>query len=191
MTKREFLETLNKALGAVPEDIKAEILGDFTEHFDAGASEGKSEAAVAASLGEPKRIAKLYLADDAVKRAQKKASLKNVLFMVLAVLRYKLGGGLAVGVVYLISLCVTVVFLLCAAALILGGLGTAALAIASALKSMWPYFLLYLCALLLFSSAGGLMLNAGTAFFKKTVSKMPRFAERVMGRNGKGGNAHA
>ncbi|MCE5236510.1 MAG: DUF1700 domain-containing protein [Eubacteriales bacterium] len=191
MTKREFLEALNKALGTVPEDVKAEILGDFAEHFDAGASEGKSEAAVAAALGEPRRIAKLYFADDAVKRAQKKASLKNVLSMVLAVLRYKLGGGLAVGAAYLICLCVTALFLLCAVTFFLGGLGTAALAIASALKNIWPYFLPYLCALLLFLSAGGLMLNSATAFFKKTVGRMPRFAERVTGRKRKGGNAHA
>ncbi|HWS29449.1 MAG TPA: DUF1700 domain-containing protein [Clostridia bacterium] len=191
MTRHEFLEELSAALRMAPADVREEVLSDFGEHFDAGSLEGKSEAAIAEALGDPKRIARLYFADDAVKRAREKANLKSIFSMVLAVLRYKLGGGLAVAMAYLICLCAAICIFAGSFALLLAGLGAAALTVASAVKSLWPYFLLYLLALFLFASAGALTFNGGTAFFKRTVKKMPLFAERMMGRGKKGGPSHA
>jgi uncharacterized membrane protein len=191
MTKNEFIETLTKALRTAPADVIAEVLSDFNEHFEVGMLEGKNEAAIAAALGDPKRIAKLYFADDAVKRARQKADFKSVFSMVFAVLRFKLGGGLAVASIYLVCLCVTLCIFLSAVALFLLGLGAAALAIASAIRLLWPYFLLYLIALFLFVSAGGLTFNGGTAFFNSTIKKMPLFAERMMGHKRNGGSRHA
>ncbi len=191
MTKHEFIETLSKALRAAPADVIAEIRSDFEEHFEAGILEGKCEPAIAEALGDPKRIAKLYFADNAVKRARQKADLKSVFSMVLAVLRFKLGGGLAVASIYLICLLVALCIFLSAFALLLIGFGLAALAVASAIKLLWHYFLLYLIALFLFASAGGLTFNGGKAFFNSTIKKMPLFAERMMGQKRNGGTRHA
>lgn len=191
MTKHEFLETLAEALGALPQEIKTEILGDFSEHFDAGLAEGKSEASIAAALGDPKRIAKLYFADEAIKRAHQRASFKNTLSMVFAVLRFKLGGGLMVAAAYFLSLVLTALIYVGAAVLLLAAVGFAALCAASAIKGMWIYFAFYLFAMLLFVSAGALTLGGGAAFFKNTVAKMPLFAQRMMKNAKKGGNAHA
>lgn len=191
MTKHEFIETLSKALRAAPADVIAEIRSDFEEHFEAGILEGKSEPAIAEALGDPKRIAKLYFADDAVKRARQKANLKSVFSMVLAVLRFKLGGGLAVASVYLVCLLVALCIFLSALSLFLIGFGLAVLAVASAIKLLWHYFLLYLIALFLFASAGGLTFNGGKAFFNSTIKKMPLFAERMMGQKRNGGTRHA
>lgn len=191
MTKHEFIETLSKALRAAPANVIAEIRSDFEEHFEAGILEGKCEPAIAEALGDPKRIAKLYFADNAVKRARQKADLKSVFSMVLAVLRFKLGGGLAVTSIYLICLLVALCIFLSAFALLLIGFGLAALAVASAIKLLWHYFLLYLIALFLFASAGGLTFNGGKAFFNSTIKKMPLFAERMMGQKRNGGTRHA
>jgi len=191
MTKHEFIETLSNALRTAPADAIAEILSDFNEHFEAGMLEGKSETAIAAALGDPKRIAKLYFADDAVKRARQKADFKSVFSMVFAVLRFKLGGGLAVASIYLVCLCVTLCIFLSAVALFFVGLGAAVLAIASVLKILWPYFFLYLIALFFFLSAGGLTFNGGIAFFNSTIKKMPLFAERMMGHGRNGGSRNA
>lgn len=191
MTKHEFIETLSKALRAAPANVIAEIRSDFEEHFEAGILEGKCEPAIAEALGDPKRIAKLYFADDAVKRARQKADLKSVFSMVLAVLRFKLGGGLAVTSIYLICLLVALCIFLSAFALLLIGFGLAALAVASAIKLLWHYFLLYLIALFLFACAGGLTFNGGKAFFNSTIKKMPLFAERMMGQKRNGGTRHA
>ena len=191
MTRHEFLETLAEALGTLPQEFKTEILGDFSEHFDVGLAEGKSEAFIAAALGDPKRIAKLYFADEAVRRAHQRASLKNTLSMVFAVLRFKLGGGLMVAAAYFLSLVLTALIYAGAVVLLLAAVGFMALGAASAIKGMWIYFAFYLFAMLLFVSAGALTLSGGAAFFKNTVGKMPLFAQRMMKNAKDGGNAHA
>jgi uncharacterized membrane protein len=50
-------------LGAAP-DEKSEILGDFSQHFEAAAAQGLSEAQVCEKLGDVREIARQYAASE-------------------------------------------------------------------------------------------------------------------------------
>jgi len=57
MTKREFLDRLAYELGNMDAEAKAEIISDFSEHFDAAFKAGKTEQEISQFLGEPREIA--------------------------------------------------------------------------------------------------------------------------------------
>jgi len=58
MTRNEFIRRLKAGLKGMPQDVVAEIVADYEEHFEAGAAEGRSEQEVAAALGDPGRLAR-------------------------------------------------------------------------------------------------------------------------------------
>ena len=58
MKRNEFIRRLKAGLKGAPQDVIAEIVADYEEHFDAGAAEGRSEEEVAAALGNPARLAR-------------------------------------------------------------------------------------------------------------------------------------
>lgn len=58
MTRNEFIRRLRAGLKGVPPEELADIVGDYEAHFDAAAAEGRSEAEVAAALGDPGRLAR-------------------------------------------------------------------------------------------------------------------------------------
>ena len=57
MGKLEFLDALRRAMAGLPTDVQASTLADYEQRFVDGASAGRSDAAVAAGLDEPKKIA--------------------------------------------------------------------------------------------------------------------------------------
>lgn len=61
MTKNDFLNALYRALLYLPAKERQEILQDYEEHFAAGLEQGKTEAEICASLGNPEEIAQPYL----------------------------------------------------------------------------------------------------------------------------------
>ncbi|MFT8318978.1 MAG: DUF1700 domain-containing protein [Sporolactobacillus sp.] len=61
--RNEFLQELNTLLHHIPVHDRQEILTDYEEHFVSGLSEGKTEAEIAAELGDPKVIAEAIQAD--------------------------------------------------------------------------------------------------------------------------------
>lgn len=63
MTKNEFLNILERELGNLPGEIKADIVNDFREHFDAAMESGKDEADICGILGDPHEIAREFLTD--------------------------------------------------------------------------------------------------------------------------------
>ena len=58
MTRNDFIARLQRGLRGVPEADAADIVADYQAHFEAGAAEGRSEAEVAAALGDPGRLAR-------------------------------------------------------------------------------------------------------------------------------------
>ncbi|MBO9725802.1 MAG: DUF1700 domain-containing protein [Novosphingobium sp.] len=58
MTRNEFIRRLKAGLKGMPQDVVAEIVADYEEHFEAGSAEGRSEQEVAAALGDPGRLAR-------------------------------------------------------------------------------------------------------------------------------------
>ena len=58
MTQAEFLDTLAERLRGLPPDEIDELLDDYASHFAEGLAEGRSEAEIAAALGDPVRLAR-------------------------------------------------------------------------------------------------------------------------------------
>ena len=58
MTRIEFISRLRRALGAFPPATTDEIIADYEAHFAEATAAGRSEAEVAAALGDPNRLAR-------------------------------------------------------------------------------------------------------------------------------------
>lgn len=86
MNKQEFMDVLRRSLADLPSAERDEILYDYEEHFRIGISEGKPEHEIAASLGDPRTLAKQFSADYHVTRAEAEASVSNTFSAVLATL---------------------------------------------------------------------------------------------------------
>jgi uncharacterized membrane protein len=68
MTKSEFLDTLSRRLAGLPPDEIDELLGDYAMHFAEGMAAGRSEAEIAAALGDPVRLARELRAEAGLRR---------------------------------------------------------------------------------------------------------------------------
>jgi uncharacterized membrane protein len=78
MNRIEYISRLRDALGDIPDITKDEIIYDFTEHFEVGIEQGKTEEEIAESLGDPKANAKQYRAEYIVQKANNRSSGVNV-----------------------------------------------------------------------------------------------------------------
>ncbi|WP_029417311.1 DUF1700 domain-containing protein [Brevundimonas bacteroides] len=68
MTRQEFLRRLRAGLVGLPTTTAAEIAADYETHFDDGIAAGRSEAEVAAALGDPDRLARELRAEAGAQR---------------------------------------------------------------------------------------------------------------------------
>ena len=68
MTRTEFLSRLRQGLVGLPMSVAAEIVSDYETHFEDGAAAGRSEAEVAAALGDPARLARELRAEAGAQR---------------------------------------------------------------------------------------------------------------------------
>jgi uncharacterized membrane protein len=68
MTRQEFLARLREGLQGLPADGRSEILADYEAHFEDGRAAGRSEADVAAALGDPRRLARELRAETGLRR---------------------------------------------------------------------------------------------------------------------------
>ncbi len=84
MNRIEYISRLRDALGNIPDDAKNEILYDFSEHFEVGLEQGKTEEEIAESLGDPRANAKQYRAEYIVQQASDRSSGVNVLRAIFA-----------------------------------------------------------------------------------------------------------
>jgi uncharacterized membrane protein len=119
MTKVEFLDTLRRRLSGLPPSEIDELISDYAAHFADGMAAGRSEAEIAAALGDPMRLARELRAEAGFRRwesARTPANFFAVLFGFLALMAVDfvfllpLLGGLAlftfiVGLV-LLGLCI-------------------------------------------------------------------------------------
>lgn len=70
MTRDEFMRRLARGLDGLPQSTIDEMVADYAEHFDAASAEGRSEAEVAAALGDPARLARELRLEAGIKRWQ-------------------------------------------------------------------------------------------------------------------------
>ncbi|MGR4866631.1 DUF1700 domain-containing protein [Caulobacter sp. LARHSG274] len=68
MTRAEFLTRLKRGLAGLPASAITDIVADYEAHFADGLAAGRTEADVAAALGDPDRLAREQRAEQGVKR---------------------------------------------------------------------------------------------------------------------------
>jgi uncharacterized membrane protein len=68
MSKEEFMAALRQGLAGLPGSAQADIVADYEAHFADGAAAGRTEAEVAAALGDPGRLARELRAEFGMKR---------------------------------------------------------------------------------------------------------------------------
>ena len=89
MTKAEFLDTLRRRLSGLPPSEIDELVCDYAAHFADGMAAGRSEAEIAAALGDPMRLARELRAEVGFRRwetARTPANFFAVLFGFLALM---------------------------------------------------------------------------------------------------------
>lgn len=74
MTRQAFMARLQEGLRGLPPSAQADIVADYENHFAEGAAAGRSEADVAASLGDPGRLARELRAEIGLKRWEEQRS---------------------------------------------------------------------------------------------------------------------
>ena len=68
MTQDEFLSILHDRLRGLPPAEIEELMDDYASHFAEGLAEGRSEAEIAAALGDPARLARELRAEAGLRR---------------------------------------------------------------------------------------------------------------------------
>src|SRR6185312_15351407 len=89
MTRLEFLDTLRRRLAGLPPSEIDELISDYAAHFADGMAAGRSEAEIAAALGDPMRLARELRAEAGFRRwetARTPANFFAVLFGFLALI---------------------------------------------------------------------------------------------------------
>lgn len=71
MTRQAFLARLREGLRGMPAQSQADIMADYESHFADAAAAGRSEADVAAALGDPDRLARELRAEAGLRRWEK------------------------------------------------------------------------------------------------------------------------
>ncbi|WP_217578897.1 DUF1700 domain-containing protein [Mesorhizobium sp. GbtcB19] len=143
MTRDAFLQTLRQGLAGLPAHEIDDIVGDYSAHF-ADAS-GRSEAEVAAALGDPARLARELRAEAGLRRLEAHWSMSNMLAATLA-----LAGLAFIDLVFLLPLILTAVILWLALGITLVAIGALGVKI--------------ILTTLLFDSSGTLTSSLGRVF---------------------------
>ena len=86
MTRQAFMARLREGLAGLPVQTQAEIMADYEAHFTEGEAAGRSEADVAAALGDPGRLARELRAEAGLKRWEEARSPSNAAAAIFALL---------------------------------------------------------------------------------------------------------
>ena len=68
MTRNEFLDALSRRLAGLPQSEIDDVMADYAQHFADGMAAGRSEAEIAAALGDPVRLARELRAEVGMRR---------------------------------------------------------------------------------------------------------------------------
>ena len=79
MTRVQFLDRLRAGLRGVSKTASEDIMADYEGHFAEGLAAGRSEAEVAAALGDPGRLARELRAGAGVQPWEEKRSPSSAL----------------------------------------------------------------------------------------------------------------
>ncbi len=84
MTRADFLARLKSGLAGMPIGAQADIISDYERHFDDGKAAGRSDAEIAAALGDPDRLARELRAEQGLRRWEDERSPSNAAAAVFA-----------------------------------------------------------------------------------------------------------
>ncbi|MQB40691.1 DUF1700 domain-containing protein [Rhizobium sp. ICMP 5592] len=121
MTRDAFLRTLRLGLAGLPPQEIEDIVADYAAHFAESDASGRSEAEVAAALGDPARIARELRAEAGLRRFEAHWSMSNMLAAAMA-----LAGLAIVDILFLLPLllvAVVITFGLAIALVAIGAVG--------------------------------------------------------------------
>lgn len=175
----EFLSALEGALSGMDTEEKREILSDYEEHFTLGLAAGKSEEQIAASLGDPGQLAKMYVALKAAKKAHH-GGFADAMRMIGAALRFRVGGGLMMGALYFVCFSAIMALYVTATAFIVSSLGCIVLTGMEIARGYGAYAALAVFTALLFGSGGLLWMSGNTRLWKACATRLPLLARRIM-----------
>lgn len=86
MTRQAFMARLREGLRGLPPQTVTDIVADYEAHFTDGEAAGRSEAEVAAALGDPERLAREIRAESTMNRWREERSPGAAASAVFAVL---------------------------------------------------------------------------------------------------------
>jgi uncharacterized membrane protein len=86
MTRQAFMARLREGLRGLPPQTVADIMSDYETHFTEGEAAGRSEADVAAALGDPDRLARELRAENSLNRWREERSPSAAASAIFAVL---------------------------------------------------------------------------------------------------------
>jgi uncharacterized membrane protein len=86
MTRQAFMARLREGLAGLPVQTQAEIMADYEAHFTEGEAAGRSEADVAAALGDPGRLARELRAEAGLKRWEEERNPSSAAAAIFALL---------------------------------------------------------------------------------------------------------
>lgn len=86
MTRQAFIARLREGLRGLPPQTVADIVADYEAHFADGEAAGRTEAEVAAALGDPDRLARELRAESSLNRWREERSPSSAAAAVFAVL---------------------------------------------------------------------------------------------------------
>ncbi len=86
MTRAEFITRLRRGLAGLPVTTIADIVADHEAHFADGQAAGRTEAEVAAALGDPDRLAREMRAEAGLKSWEEKKTPSNAMGAIIALI---------------------------------------------------------------------------------------------------------
>lgn len=118
MNRVAFLTILNDGLAGLPAREIDDIIADYMSYFDEAETSGRSEAEVAAALGDPRRLARELRAETGLRHWENHRSLGNSAAALLA-----LGGLATVDILVLLPLLFAVTLIMLVVGLVIFALG--------------------------------------------------------------------
>ena len=175
----DFLNRLSRSLKHMSPQAKQEILEDYREHFEIGLAEGKTEEQIVQSLGDPVQLAKMYSALNASRQAHQSKSFSDVLRMIGAVLSYKVGGGIFIGILYLICFMALFGMFGAAVGLVLAGAACVGMIVVEIVHSYIAYAFTAFFAALLLGCGGVLYFLGNMKLWRLSIGNLPLLARRI------------
>ena len=157
MNRVAFLTILNDGLAGLPAREIDDILADYMSYFDEAEASGRSEADVAAALGDPRRLARELRAETGLRRWENHHSFRNSTAALFA-----LSGLAVVDIVLLLPLLLAVLLILLVIAFVMCVLGIVGIGL---LLSVYKHFGDgHVVALILRGLAGIALVTTGAGF---------------------------